>query len=104
MMARSTPSALNVLINFPSWPSDNQWTVLACFSISGDVSSLIAATTISIPWLRAASSTRNGNLPLPAIKPYLLDDATLGGLNEIDQDVDFWCGTALADSLYSLRG
>ena len=30
---------------------------------------LQAITAISIPWLRAPSSTRNGNRPLPAISP-----------------------------------
>ena len=49
----------------------------------GNVSSLIAATTMSIPWLRAASSTRNGNFPLPAMRPYLFDDATFRRLDEI---------------------
>src|SRR5215813_4881598 len=88
MIASLTPSALNVLMSFPSCPSDIQCTVLACFSISGNVSSLIAATTISIPWLRAASSTRNGNFPFPAIKPYLLDDSTIRRFDEIENDLN----------------
>src|SRR6516162_3823690 len=37
--------------------------------ISGEVSSLMAATTTCSPCDLAASSTRNGNLPLPAISP-----------------------------------
>src|SRR6266581_3740701 len=89
MTARSTPSDLNVLISLPSWPRDIQCTVLACCSISGNVSSLMAATTISIPWLRAASSTRKGNLPFPAMSPYLLDDTTIRFLNEIQNDPNF---------------
>src|SRR2546423_5203904 len=84
MIARSTPSDLNVLISLPSCPRDIQCTVFACCSMSGKVSSLMAATTISIPWLRAASSTRKGNFPFPAIRPYLLDDATFGALDEFE--------------------
>src|SRR5437773_4374547 len=76
-------------MSLPSWPRDIQCTVLAYCSISGNVSSLMAATTISIPWLRAASSTRNGNFPFPAMRPYLFDDATLGCLDEIQNDLDF---------------
>src|SRR5262249_25336604 len=76
--ARLTPSRLNVSISLESSPSDIQCTAAAprCW-ISGDVSSLIAATTTSSPCARAASSTRNGNLPFPAIKPSL-------GLNGTD--------------------
>ena len=37
--------------------------------ISGNASSLMAATTTSKPCARAASSTRKGNLPFPAIRP-----------------------------------
>src|ERR1051325_7804373 len=88
MIARSTPSDLNVLISFPSCPSDIQCTVFACCSISGKVSSLIAATTMSIPWLRAASSTRKGNFPFPAIRPYLLDNATIGAFDEIQNGLN----------------
>src|SRR2546427_13209687 len=84
MIASFTPSDLKVLISLPSWPSDIQCTFVACCSISGNVSSLMAATTMSIPWLRAASSTRKGNFPLPAMRPYLLDDATFGALDEFE--------------------
>src|SRR5438876_9149515 len=76
-------------MSLPSWPRDIECTVLAYCSISGNVSSLIAATTISIPWLRAASSTRNGNFPFPAIRPYLLNDATARRLDEIDKHLNF---------------
>src|SRR5712691_747385 len=89
MTARSTPSDLNVLISLPSLPIDIQCTVFACCSISGNVSSLMAATTISIPWLRAACSTRKGNLPFPAMRPYLLDDSTFGFPTEVQNDLDF---------------
>src|SRR5215467_9797310 len=89
IIASLTPSDLNVLMSFPSCPSDIQCTVLACCSISGNVSSLIAATTMSIPRLRAASRTRNGNFPFPAIKPYLLDDSTIRRFDEIDNDLNF---------------
>src|SRR5207253_674365 len=89
MIARSTPSDLKVLISLPSWPSDIQCTVFACCSISGNASSLMAATTISIPWLRAACSTRKGNLPFPAMRPYLLDDSTFGFPNEVQNDLNF---------------
>src|SRR5215471_18199310 len=99
-----TPSALNVLINFPSWPSDIQCTVFACCSISGKVSSLIAATTMSIPRLRAASSTRNGNFPLPAIRPYLLDDSTIRRLDEIQNDFDFRSHRLTAYGVHGLAG
>src|SRR5947207_15415235 len=75
-------------MSLPSWPRDIQITVSACCSISGNVSSLMAATTISIPWLRAASSTRKGNLPFPAMSPYLLDDTTIRFLNEIQNDLN----------------
>src|SRR5712671_1657675 len=103
MMAWVMPSALNVLISFPSCPRDNQCTVFACCSISGEVSSLTAATTISIPWLRAASRTRNGNLPLPAIRPILFDDATSGCLDEIQQNFDFRRRSLLPNGFDGLR-
>src|SRR5690348_9047715 len=96
MIARLTPSRLKVSIRRESSPSDNQWTEAAPqFSISGKVSSLIATTTTSAPLARAASSTRKGNFPLPAINPSflkggisgwtLLDDAAFRGLNEADE-------------------
>src|SRR5205809_5441010 len=91
-------------MSLPSWPRDIQCTVLACCSISGNVSSLIAATTISIPWLRAASSTRKGNLPLPAMRPNLFSDATAGCLDEIQDDLDFRRGMLLPDRVSGLRG
>src|SRR5881296_1893530 len=104
MIARSTPSDLNVLISLPSCPRDIQCTVFACCSISGKVSSLMAATTMSIPWLRAASSTRKGNFPFPAIKPYLLDDATAGCLDELQENLNFRRLDFIADFFCSLSG
>src|SRR5271154_1244145 len=81
---------------------------LALAASSGDASSLMAMTAMSMPCCRAPSSTRNGNRPLPAIKPHpvaesfvsaveialgmdgtvsgtLLDDAALGAFDELDQ-------------------
>src|ERR1035438_10633092 len=64
---------------------------------SADASSFSAITAISIPWLRAPSSTRNGNRPFPAMSPQpvvfasvmtwlrLLDDAPLCGLDKTDE-------------------
>src|SRR5712664_2733548 len=69
-------------------------------SSSGAASSFSAITAISIPWLRAPSSTRNGNRPLPAISPHpellvaaidmdssrkLLHDAAFSRLDELHQ-------------------
>src|SRR5215470_6033641 len=104
MIAWFTPSDLKVLINFPSWPRDIQCTVFACCSISGNVSSLIAATTISIPWLRAASSTRKGNFPFPAMRPYLFSDATIRRLDEIKNDLNFRRLHFCSDRFDSLSG
>src|SRR5579864_2174676 len=59
-------------MSFESSPRDSQRTDAAPRdSISGEVSSLIAATTTSYPCARAASSTRNGKRPLPAMRPSL---------------------------------
>ncbi len=74
--ARVTPSAWNVSISFDSSPSDIQYTrtpgsAAARSSISGEVSSLIAATTTVSPCARAASSSRNGKRPFPAMSPSL---------------------------------
>src|SRR5258708_5510823 len=67
--ARLTPSSCsnsNVRDNSPRLTQCNRD---AIFSSSGEASSRIAITAISIPWLRAASRTRNGNCPLPAMSP-----------------------------------
>src|SRR5271170_7689677 len=81
---------------------------LALAASSGEASSLMAMTAMSMPCWRAASSTRNGKRPLPAIRPQpvtksfasaveialgmdgavsgtLLDDAALGAFDELDQ-------------------
>src|SRR5215475_95191 len=96
-----TPSLCNRSIVLLSSPRLTQCSRLACDSSSGAASSLIAITAISIPWLRAPSSTRNGNRPFPAISPHpeafdvavdiefvvrnLLDDPALCGFDELDQ-------------------
>src|SRR5579859_2658343 len=84
-------------------------------SISGSVSSLMAATTTSTPCARAASSSRNGKRPLPAINPnlvidsgitlLLLDDAALGTLDEGHQVCHGPLQLAFApQALHGLRG
>src|SRR5215510_1944800 len=69
MIARVTPSRLKNLMSLPRCPTLTHSTLRAIFSMAGSVSSLIAATIISTPSLRAPSSTRKGNRPLPAINP-----------------------------------
>ncbi len=69
MIAFSTPSRLKKRIMRPNWPMPTHVTRSATRSISGSVSSLMAATATSTPARRAPSSTRKGNLPLPAISP-----------------------------------
>jgi hypothetical protein len=64
----------------------------------------MAATTISIPWQRAASNIRKGNLPFPAIKPYLLNDATFRRFDEIHNDLNFGRLKLRLNRLDSLRG
>src|SRR6185436_6871736 len=78
------------------------WRVAAPFS-SGKASSLAATTVTSCPWARAAARTRNGKVPLPAIRPRRMrslllrhqllgtprrpsqDDAAPGGADELDE-------------------
>src|SRR5688572_20083708 len=55
-----------------------------------------------MPWLLAASSTRNGKRPLPAIRPYLLGDATFGSLDELEQDFNLRCRATLPNRLNGL--
>src|SRR6202167_181964 len=92
------PSLRKVSVNRDSSPRESQYTRIpgsaaARASISGSVSSLMAATTTSAPCARAASSSRNGKRPLPAIRPslvissgfilpLLLDHAPLGTLDK----------------------
>src|SRR6202051_3482177 len=92
------PSRRKVSINRDSSPRESQYTRMpgsaaARASISGSVSSLMAATTTSAPCARAASSSRKGKRPLPAISPslvissgftgpLLLDHAPLGTLDK----------------------
>src|SRR5271165_1101830 len=92
-----------------SSPRLTQWMRLVVSASSGEASSLMAMTAMSMPCWRALSSTRNGKRPLPAIRPQpaeeslaeasvlatvfgmggavrgtLFDDAALGGFNELD--------------------
>jgi hypothetical protein len=64
-----TPSLCNSSMARLSSPRLSQCRRAACFSSSGEASSRMAKTAISMPWLRAPSKTRNGKSPLPAIKP-----------------------------------
>src|SRR5215470_15110182 len=52
-----------------SSPRLTQCTRSARFARSGSASSLMAITVMSMPWLRAPSSTKNGKRPFPAISP-----------------------------------
>ena len=74
MTARVTPSWCSNSSVRDNSPRLTQCNRDAIFSSSGEASSRIAITAMSTPWLRAASSTRNGNRPLPAISPQRLDD------------------------------
>src|SRR5712692_6688272 len=72
--ASVTPASFSRVMHFPSWPSDTQWRAArgaraAASARSGSASSLMATTVTSCPTERAASSTRNGNRPLPAMRP-----------------------------------
>ena len=72
--ARVTFARLRMSMHRPSWPSETQWKsatgpAAAAASIAGLASSRIATIVTSCPRLRAASRARNGNWPLPAIKP-----------------------------------
>src|SRR6202521_2192866 len=102
MTAWVTPSWCSSLRARLSSPRLTQCSRGATPSSSGEASSRRAMTAMSMPWLRAASSTRKGNLPLPAIKPQragevaeedvmaapkglLLDQPARGRLNEGNQ-------------------
>src|SRR6266700_1022328 len=89
-----------VLLNSPRL---TQCTRFAACSSSGEASPFNAMTVISIPWLRAPSSTRNGNRPFPAMSPQLavfafasgmkiaarlLHDAAFGTFYKLDQFFD----------------
>ena len=74
MIASETPAACRRLMHVPSWPSDTRCTSVppsraASASSSGDASSRTAMSVTSRPSARAASSTRPGKRPLPAIRP-----------------------------------
>src|SRR6185369_12744208 len=89
MIAWVTCSLLKYLMSRPSWPTPIHSRREVLFAMSGAVSSLIAATTISTPRPRAPSRTRNGKRPLPAIRPYfilqmLAEDYSASELLKID--------------------
>src|SRR5437867_2050361 len=72
--ACDTPDAFKRLMHLPSCPSETQCSAAAGARAarsarSGKASSFIAMTVTSWPAARAASSTKNGNRPLPAIRP-----------------------------------
>ena len=78
-----TPASFSTLMHVPSCPREIQWMALpwrpAASFISGNVSSLAATIVTSWPCARAASSTRNGNRPFPAMSPSFISfDTTLG--------------------------
>src|SRR5271168_3071170 len=83
--------------------------VAARLSISGSVSSLMAETTTSAPWARAASSRRKGKRPLPAMSPSfmvprLLQNSAFGAFDELDQISDVVrCDALVFELLDSLR-
>src|ERR1700731_4415910 len=98
--ARFTPSLCINSIALLSSPRLTQCSRFAIFSSSGEASSFSAITAISMPWLRAPSRTRKGNLPFPAIRPQpvvvcivsgmkirsaLLHDAAFGFFHEFHQ-------------------
>src|SRR6267378_1827208 len=66
-----------VLLNSPRL---TQCSRVAIFSSSTEASSFNAITAISIPWLRAPSSTRNGKRPFPAMSPQPFNCALASGM------------------------
>src|SRR5882762_8203700 len=75
-----TPSCCSSSMVLPSSPRLTQCSRFAIFSSSGEASSFNAITAISIPWLRAPSSTRNGKRPLPAMSPQPFNCALASGM------------------------
>src|SRR5271168_216237 len=107
----------------PSSPRLIHWRRLAAASSSGEASSRMATTAISIPWLRAPSSTRKGKRPLPAMRPHspagsaldgwfakrftprLLHDSALRRFDEAEEDVHIFRAAELgAHAFDGLRG
>ena len=75
-----TPSLWKTSISRDSSPSESQCTLMsgsaaARMSISASVSSRMAATVTASPCARAASSSRIGNRPLPAMRPSFIAPA-----------------------------
>ena len=66
-------AALSTEITLPSWPSETQCSAAprasAAATRAGSASSLMATTVTGRPCACAASRTRHGNRPLPAISP-----------------------------------
>src|SRR6267142_2726295 len=75
-----TPSCCSNSMVLLSSPRLTQCSRFAIFSSSGEASSFNAITAISIPWLRAPSSTRNGKRPLPAMSPQPFNCALASGM------------------------
>src|SRR6185436_2211226 len=111
-----TPASFKRLINLPSCPSEIQWNAAAgaraaTSASSGNVSSWRPTTVTSWPAPRAASSTRKGKRPFPAIKPRRMsfvrdhflgaagratkDHATLRRADEVDQVLHLGAGERL---------
>ncbi len=65
-----TPSLCIRSIALLSSPRLTQCRRFAELANSCEASSLRAITAMSMPWLRAPSSTRKGKRPLPAISPH----------------------------------
>ena len=110
-----TPASFRRLMHLPSWPSDTQ-----CRSAAGGRAGSVGQVGKRLfldgddrdlwPAARAASRTRNGNRPLPAIKPEPhacyssastssaparrapQDDAALRRADEVDQVLHFGAG------------
>src|SRR5712664_3013675 len=76
-----TPSCCSSSMVLLSSPRLTQCSRFAIFSSSREASSFTAITAISMPWLRAPSRTRKGNLPFPAISPHPFNCASVSGMN-----------------------
>ena len=82
MRACEIPASFRMATHRPSCPSETQYSsagrpVATASDIPGSASSRIPITVTSCPKLRAASSARNGNRPLPAIRPMRIVDCLL---------------------------
>src|SRR5580704_3332115 len=75
-----TPSLCSRSMALLNSPRLTQCSLFAFFSKSGEASSFMAITAISMPWLRAPSSTRNGKRPFPAISPHPVEFVVASGI------------------------